>query len=274
MLLDRNLCRDLKGQPHSARIQNDMDVKEMGGTQIVQSVPKFQPQPIYLPTLRVARKILCIPLALKAQEDVIIWQAEPSGEYTVRSGYRLLQGPDEIAKNLPVTKMGCERCRPPAVPFIKINFDAAFRATTSISYSGIIVRDGRLRILSTRASPFAAEALACLQSLKVGRDPGLREVMVEGDSLSVIKKARSENLDRLAIGPYILDIKNEAGKFKEVRFTYVSRSANRSAHSLAKEGFRREDGWGLDQDTLELFVAPENRNTFTYAGEEDVEVTG
>ncbi|MBA0839336.1 hypothetical protein Goarm_005078, partial [Gossypium armourianum] len=45
-------------------------------------------------------------------------------------------------------------------------------------------------------SPFAAEALACLQSLKVGRDLGLRE-----------------------------------------------------------EGFRREDGWGLDQDTIELFVA-------------------
>ncbi|KAK5771344.1 hypothetical protein PVK06_047543 [Gossypium arboreum] len=180
---------------------------------------------------------------------------------------------DEIAKNLPVTKVGCERCRPPEVPFIKINFDAAFQATTSISYSRIIVRDGRSRILSIRASPFAAEALACLQSLKVGRDQGLREVM-EGDSLSVIKKARSENLDRSSIGPYILDIKNEAGKFKEVRFTYVSRSANKSAHSLAKEGFRREDDWGLDQDTLELFVARENRNSFTYAGEEDVEVTG
>ncbi|MBA0598010.1 hypothetical protein Gorai_007790, partial [Gossypium raimondii] len=165
-------------------------------------------------------------------------------------------GIDEIAKKLPVTKVGCERCRPPEVPFIKIKFDAAFQATTSISYSGIIVRNGRSRILSMRAvknenipSPFAAEALACLQPLKVGRDLGLREVMVEGDSLSVIKKARSENLDRSAIGPYILDIKNEAGKFKE--------------------GFRREAGWGLDQDTLELFVARENRNSFTYAGEED-----
>ncbi|MBA0568547.1 hypothetical protein Golob_006038, partial [Gossypium lobatum] len=112
---------------------------------------------------------------------------------------------DEIAKKLPVTKVGCQRCRPPEVTFIKINFDAAFQATTSISYSGIIVRNGRSRILSMRAvknenipSPFASEALACLQSLKVGRDLGLREVVVEGDSLSVIKKARSENLDRSA----------------------------------------------------------------------------
>lgn len=54
-----------------------------------------------------------------------------------------------------VTKVGCERCRPPEVPFIKIKFDAAFQATTSIS------------------SPFAAEALACLQPLKVGGGSGV-----------------------------------------------------------------------------------------------------
>ncbi|PPD87843.1 hypothetical protein GOBAR_DD15221 [Gossypium barbadense] len=72
-------------------------------------------------------------------------------------------------------------------------------------------------------SPFAAEALACLQPLKVGGGSG-----VEGGD------------------------------------------GGGSAHCLATEDFRREAGWGLDQDTLELFVARENRNSFTYSGEEDV----
>ncbi|MBA0809130.1 hypothetical protein Gohar_024805, partial [Gossypium harknessii] len=37
-------------------------------------------------------------------------------------------------------------------------------------------------------SVFAAEALVCLQTLKLGADLGLREVVVEGDSLTMIKK--------------------------------------------------------------------------------------
>ncbi|MBA0636835.1 hypothetical protein Godav_025236, partial [Gossypium davidsonii] len=119
---------------------------------------------------------------------------------------------DKIEKKLPVTK-----------------------AHTLKSCSGIIARDGRSRILSTRAvknenvpSPFAAEALACLQSLKLWRDLGLREVMVEGDSLSICAFSGK-------------------GRFEKGRW-------------LGSRSRRAGDICGSGESKL-----------FTYAGEEDVE---
>lgn len=39
----------------------------------------------------VASKIVQIPLARVTQEDVCVWRGEPSGEFTVRNAYRILQ---------------------------------------------------------------------------------------------------------------------------------------------------------------------------------------
>lgn len=40
----------------------------------------------------VAEKILSIPLSETPHEDFQVWRAEASGDYTVRSAYKLLQG--------------------------------------------------------------------------------------------------------------------------------------------------------------------------------------
>ncbi|MBA0575279.1 hypothetical protein Golob_024933, partial [Gossypium lobatum] len=45
----------------------------------------------------VPNRIQCIPLALNPQPDMV--QVDPSGEYTVRSGYRLLQGNRDLNEN-------------------------------------------------------------------------------------------------------------------------------------------------------------------------------
>lgn len=37
-----------------------------------------------------AERILCIPLSLSSHEDLIIWRDEPTGEYSVRSGHKVL----------------------------------------------------------------------------------------------------------------------------------------------------------------------------------------
>ncbi|MBA0694469.1 hypothetical protein Goari_004756 [Gossypium aridum] len=82
--------------------------------------------------------------------------------------------------------------------FLKINFDAAFKDHIAKSYSGLVIKDNRSRIIGTRVilnkyvlSVFVAKALACLQAIKLGVEMGLREVVIEGDSLTVIKKAKS-----------------------------------------------------------------------------------
>ncbi|KAK5839182.1 hypothetical protein PVK06_007952 [Gossypium arboreum] len=47
----------------------------------------------------VANRIQGIPLALNPQSDMVVWQVDPSSEYTVQSGYRLLQGNKDLNEN-------------------------------------------------------------------------------------------------------------------------------------------------------------------------------
>lgn len=148
-----------------------------------------------------------------------------------------------MERRLPVSKVGCERWRPSEAPFLKINFDVTFQAQITKSYSRLVIRDDRSRIICTMVilneyvpSTFTVETLACLQALNLGVEMGLKEVVVEGDSLIVIKKAQLDFLDRSKIGAYFLDIKSENRKFREVRFTFVLRSTNESAHTLVQEG--------------------------------------
>jgi hypothetical protein len=37
-----------------------------------------------------AAQILAVPLVVEVQEDRLVWKEEHNGQYTVRSGYRLL----------------------------------------------------------------------------------------------------------------------------------------------------------------------------------------
>ncbi|MBA0733323.1 hypothetical protein Gogos_017354, partial [Gossypium gossypioides] len=66
-----------------------------------------------------------------------------------------------------------------------IHFDAAFDTNRSRSASGVIVRDrrGEMRVSKTTlhsnvSSPFLAEALTCLQAIKLGISLGLRSVTI------------------------------------------------------------------------------------------------
>ncbi|MBA0818390.1 hypothetical protein Gohar_022421 [Gossypium harknessii] len=43
----------------------------------------------------IADRILRIPLAINPHDDLLAWSDEPSGEYTVRSAYKVLQSLDE-----------------------------------------------------------------------------------------------------------------------------------------------------------------------------------
>ncbi|MBA0711157.1 hypothetical protein Golax_010373 [Gossypium laxum] len=121
---------------------------------------------------------------------MVVWGEEPLGEYTVRSGYRVL-------------------------------------------LQGIIVRDSRCRVIGSKeivnehvSSTFATEALACLRTLRLGMNLGIREVVVEDDSLSV-------------------DIKSEERMYRDSQFAYVPRESNGTNHILAREGLKRAESINL-----------------------------
>ncbi|MBA0872513.1 hypothetical protein Goshw_015334 [Gossypium schwendimanii] len=90
------------------------------------------------------------------------------------------------------------KCVPPTRSVVKINFDAAFDNHQSRSGSGIVARNAMREVLVSRSIlhndigfVFAAKALVFSWAVQTGVEMGLLEDIIEGDSLSIIKKFQS-----------------------------------------------------------------------------------
>ncbi|KAK5819095.1 hypothetical protein PVK06_024054 [Gossypium arboreum] len=123
-----------------------------------------------------------------------------------------------------------DRWRPPQQGFFKINFDATFDIKENRSRLEIIVRNFKGDILASNTTVheniplvFAVKAIACLQAVIVDRDLGIMHVVIEGYSLTVIKKVQNTKRHKSTIGLYIHDVKNLTNEF---------------AHCLATEGLK------------------------------------
>ncbi|KAH1107885.1 hypothetical protein J1N35_011653 [Gossypium stocksii] len=90
--------------------------------------------------------------------------------------------------------------KPPQEPFVKVNCDAAFKATLHQSYSDFVIRNNK------------------------------------GDSRTMIVKINQVLLDYSDMGTYIEEIKIKASSFQHISFHHVDRRANMVAHMIAKEG--------------------------------------
>ncbi|KAK8516718.1 hypothetical protein V6N13_080825 [Hibiscus sabdariffa] len=86
------------------------------------------------------------------------------------------------------------------------------------------------------ADSFAAEAKACERAVIFAMELGFRSVIVEGDSLTIIKKLNSTTLDKSEVSPIIRDILSLKISFDNITFSFVGRSENASAHEMAKLG--------------------------------------
>ncbi|MBA0742271.1 hypothetical protein Gogos_015344 [Gossypium gossypioides] len=161
-----------------------------------------------------AIKILCIPLVRTQQDDMLAWSEETSGCPKCLDGQEILEHVFRDClvaiqvwhEKLPVQRIGGEQWSPSKQPFVKINYDTAFRAYSLKSCSSIIVKYTNGIVLSTKVvinkyvpSIFTAEALACLQAVNVGLDIGPEKMIVEGDLLTVVKKLQSEQQDGLVL---------------------------------------------------------------------------
>ncbi|KAA3488532.1 non-ltr retroelement reverse transcriptase [Gossypium australe] len=136
----------------------------------------------------------------------------------------------------------------PSEQILKINFDASFEERSKESASGVVVRDcdGSVLLTSTDLhtgvdSSFVAEALACRRATQTALEMNSQEVIIEGDSLSIIKKCNNRVLDKSQVSSYIHDIQGMKDGDKTVRFEFVQRSANKLAHILATETLKRKE---------------------------------
>ncbi|KAA3472112.1 reverse transcriptase [Gossypium australe] len=135
--------------------------------------------------------------------------------------------------------------KPPLPGIIKLNFDASFVNATNSAIVGVVGRNDRGLIMGActyqindAADAFVAESRACERAILFAIDMGFRKIMVEGDSLTVIKKIRAELDDRSVIRPIIRNIRMLAKGFEQISFSFIPRKGNRVAHTLAAEGHR------------------------------------
>ena len=136
----------------------------------------------------------------------------------------------------------------PQESFININFDGAYDKSQNRSASGIVARDSERNILfscseihSNISSAFAAEAITCWRAVQIGTGKGWQFLILEGDSLIIIKKCSTKGQDRSMVGAYIYDIQQKIHGLNNIRFQHTPRSANNLAHILATETLRRRE---------------------------------
>ncbi|KAA3481221.1 reverse transcriptase [Gossypium australe] len=115
----------------------------------------------------------------------------------------------------------------PPLESVKINFDGAFDGHNKISASGIVVRDNEGSVL---------------EAVQIGVEHTWPKIIIEGDSLTVIKMCQNRDRDRSMIGAYIQDIQTMASRSKKFDFKHVSRIANTLAHNITTEELKRKEG--------------------------------
>ncbi|MBA0735303.1 hypothetical protein Gogos_019164, partial [Gossypium gossypioides] len=99
---------------------------------------------------------------------------------------------------------------PPRANTIKCNFDTAYNSNLLKSVTEIVFRDSERLILAscTYHNPFiadatTAEAKACLQAVMVAEELSFRNLTIERDSLTVIKKIRASKVDKSNIAAIV-----------------------------------------------------------------------
>ncbi|XP_052877214.1 uncharacterized protein LOC128283847 [Gossypium arboreum] len=143
------------------------------------------------------------------------------------------------------------------IPRVTIFFDAGFDSRNNRSATGLVVWDlrGELLVLKTIvhnsvSSPFAAEAYACLEGVKLGIALEVQSIKLMGDSRTVIKKCRPNLNDKSVIAAIIRDIQNKKSCFQEIIFQHIHRSRNSQAHRLAKEALESGENFYLTREEL------------------------
>ncbi|XP_039041004.1 uncharacterized protein LOC120179489 [Hibiscus syriacus] len=84
-------------------------------------------------------------------------------------------------------------------------------------------------------SVFQAEATAALHAVQLALGMGFQEVVVEGDSKSIIEKLSTPRRDCSEVGALVWDVQRRSERFRSCSFLFTPRDSNLAAHILAAE---------------------------------------
>lgn len=79
-----------------------------------------------------------------------------------------------------------------------------------------------------------AEALACLEGVRMGARWPSKKMILESDNASVIMMLRENSTNRSARAPVLLDVAKEKAYLMSLDFVKIGREQNNLAHELAQ----------------------------------------
>ena len=117
---------------------------------------------------------------------------------------------------------------------------AIFSDLKAVGFGAIIMdeKGGVVATLSKKLhAPLGAaeaEAKAVEMGLQFGKDIGVRDIILEGDSLNVYCVLLGLSTPPSSVDAMILGMQNACSEFHYVEFSHIWREGNRPAHLLAK----------------------------------------
>ncbi|KAG8490634.1 hypothetical protein CXB51_013838 [Gossypium anomalum] len=131
---------------------------------------------------------------------------------------------------------------------IKANFDATYSQQDITANAGIIIRNHERSVMGTCSYPLGmtrdptiAEVKECLQAVIFWEEMGFQNQVVEGNALTVIKKIKSDLMDRSVIGNIIYEIQRRNHNFITLSFEHTPRKTNEAAHALASRRYNLDN---------------------------------
>ncbi|CAN6675863.1 unnamed protein product [Malus baccata var. baccata] len=135
------------------------------------------------------------------------------------------------------------RWTPPVSPFVKLNVDASWSRVSKAGFAAVVARDARGEFIAAVRYPiFAscvamAEALALLRGCELAVSLNISSVILESDSLESISCLSNSLLNgNWEAYPFLASAWDLGESFQDCRWSWVPRSANLAADSLASFG--------------------------------------
>ncbi|KAF5458407.1 hypothetical protein F2P56_022435 [Juglans regia] len=130
----------------------------------------------------------------------------------------------------------------PLVDWYKINWDGAVHKDKGLIGIGVVIRDRSGQVIATLRQkeklypdPLLAESYGALQAVKLAREIGLHQVILEGDSLQVTKALVEDREALSSSSIFCSEARYFLKLFAKWEVSHVRRNDNHIAYLLAKD---------------------------------------
>ncbi|CAL5412558.1 unnamed protein product [Camellia sinensis] len=131
---------------------------------------------------------------------------------------------------------------------VKVNFDGACSAADGFIGVGIVVRDHTGAVIAAMSAKRVStmevdciEAFAALVALQFALDLGLHHIVLEGDSLIIVRAFHSVSKSLASFGHFVEQAKSLLPRFHSWAVQHVKREGNSVAHCLARLAFAMDN---------------------------------